>query len=35
MSIQLMDGSGQTKTFSSTPNKGTVRQRVGVRNGFG
>lgn len=31
MSIQLMDGSGQGKTFTSTPNKSNVRQRVGPR----
>lgn len=35
MSIQLMEGGGggQTKTFTSTPNKSNVRQRVGIRSG--
>ena len=31
MTIQLMDGFGQAKSFTSTPNKTNVRQRVGTR----
>ena len=30
MTIQLMDGLGQAKSFTSTPNKTNVRQRVGI-----
>lgn len=31
MSIQLMDGTGAAKTFTSTPNKPNIKQRVGQR----
>lgn len=31
MTIQIMDSLGQAKSFTSTPNKTNVRQRVGAR----
>jgi hypothetical protein len=31
MGIQLMDGSGNGKTSTNTPNKASIRQRVGTR----